>query len=91
MSATTDKWRCLTFVRGTMRTYYFDKKDGSPVRDNEGITLPDNSAAIHHSKQLAKELRIESPAGDRDLYIAVLDESGREIHREAVYRQERTE
>jgi hypothetical protein len=31
------------------------------------------------------EIRTQSPGGDRDLYIAVLDQTGREIHREPVY------
>jgi hypothetical protein len=68
-----------------MQTYYFDKKDGVPVRDNNGVQLADHSAAIDHSKGLAKEIRIQNPVGDSGLYIAVVDEGGREIHREAVY------
>ena len=68
-----------------MKTYYFDRKDGVPVRDNKGLQFAGHSTAILHSKNLAKEIRIESPGGDRDLYIAVLDETGREIHRESVY------
>ena len=70
-----------------MRTYYFDRKDGVPVRDNKGLGFSKPSAAIEHSKALANEIRIQTPApaGHRDLYIAVLDETGREIHREPVY------
>ena len=68
-----------------MRTYYFDKKDGVPVRDSQGLQLASHSAAMDHSKELAKDIRARSPEGDRNLYIAVLDESGREIHRESVY------
>ena len=69
-----------------MRTYYFDRKDGVPVRDNKGLGFSKPSAAIEHSKALANEIRIQIPEGHRDLYIAVLDETGREIHRELVYR-----
>jgi hypothetical protein len=67
-----------------MQTYYFDKKDGVPVRDNKGFQFAGHGAAIDHSKELAKEIRIQRPTGDSDSYIAVLDESGREIHRELV-------
>ena len=68
-----------------MRTYYFDRKDGVPVRDRSGLAFADQSAAIEHSKELAAKVRTESPGGNRDLYIAVMDENGREIHRERVY------
>ncbi len=68
-----------------MRTYYFDLADGVPVRDSKGLQLTSHSAAIDHSKELAKEIRVQNPVGDSALYIAVLDESGREIHRELVY------
>jgi hypothetical protein len=69
-----------------MRIYYFDKKDGVPVRDNSGIEFAGPSAAIEHSRKLAEEMRSRQVTGDSDLYIAVIDESGREIHREQVYR-----
>jgi hypothetical protein len=68
-----------------MKTYYFDKQDGVPVRDHEGIQLADHLAAVDHSQELAREIRVQNPIGDTDLYIAVLDETGREIHRERVY------
>jgi hypothetical protein len=68
-----------------MRTYYFDVKDGIPVRDNAGKEFATPSAAIEHSKQLAEEIRSKQTVGDSDLYILVVDESGREIHRERVY------
>jgi Domain of unknown function (DUF6894) len=68
-----------------MKTYYFDRKDGVPVRDNRGIEFSNPAAAIVHSRALAKEMRRQSPQGNRDLYIAVLDENGREMHREEVY------
>lgn len=68
-----------------MHTYYFDMKDGVPVRDRTGVELVSDGAAIAHSKQLADKVRIERPAGDPDLRIVVIDESGREVHREQVY------
>jgi hypothetical protein len=53
-----------------MPTYYFDRKDGVPVRDNKGLPFAGHSSAIEHSKEVAREIRIRTPAGDRDLYIA---------------------
>jgi hypothetical protein len=86
------KWRALPAAirrqldeERAMRTYYFDRKDGVPVRDNKGLQFAGHPTAILHSKQLAKEIRIQNPGGNRDLYIAVLDQTGREIHREPVY------
>lgn len=43
------------------------------------------SAAIEHSKQAALALRSEGQAANKDLHIIVLDESGREVHREPVF------
>lgn len=68
-----------------MPTFYFDAQDGVPVRDRTGLIFPTGGAAIEHSKQIALTIRGERPSGNRDLHIVVLDESGREIHREAVY------
>lgn len=68
-----------------MRTYYFDIRDGVPVRDRVGVQLPTCAAAIAHSKTLAQRLGHEHPVGDSNLVIAVIDESGAELHREKVY------
>lgn len=68
-----------------MHTYYFDMKDGVPVRDKAGVELASDGAAIAYSKQLADKVRTEKPAGNPDLRIVVVDESGREVHREPVY------
>ncbi|MBR0733273.1 hypothetical protein JQ595_31445 [Bradyrhizobium japonicum] len=68
-----------------MQTYYFDMKDGVPVRDKSGLELVSDGAAIAHSKVLADKVRKENPEGNSDLRIVVIDESGREIHREQVY------
>ena len=68
-----------------MQTYYFDMKDGVPVRDRAGMKFASNGAAIVHSKQLAEKIRSEKRAVNADLYIVVVDESGREVHREPVY------
>ena len=68
-----------------MRTYYFDIKDGIPSRDRQGIEFASAGGAIEHSKELARRLRSDNRLGDAGLAIVVVDESGAEIHREAVY------
>ena len=66
-----------------MPTYYFDMKDGVPVRDRSGLELVSDGAAIVHSKSLADKVRRNKPKGHPDL--VVIDESGREVHREQIY------
>lgn len=68
-----------------MRTYYFDIRDGVPLRDKVGMELATDGAAIVHSKGLADQLRRDKPQGHPALQIVVIDESGREVHREPVY------
>lgn len=68
-----------------MKTYYFDLQDGVAVRDQKGLELVSGGAAIEHSKRLAKLIRDKRQPDRKDLSIVVLDENGREIHREAVY------
>jgi hypothetical protein len=68
-----------------MRTYYFDTRDGIPTRDRRGIEFPTAAGAIEHSKELARRLRSDHRLKDPGLSIAVVDESGAEIHREPVY------
>ncbi|AWM02723.1 DUF6894 family protein [Bradyrhizobium amphicarpaeae] len=68
-----------------MPNYYFDMKDGVPVRDRSGLELVSDGAAIAHSKNLADGVRRDKPKGHPDLQVVVIDESGREIHRERIY------
>ncbi len=68
-----------------MQIYYFDMKDGVPVRDRVGLEFQTDSQAIEHSKNLALRAGQEGPAKDRNLCIVVLDQSGKEVHREPVY------
>lgn len=68
-----------------MRTYYFDLRDGVPVRDRHGLDFVSPGAAIAHSKDLAQRLRNERSTQDPRLIISVLDETGAEVHREPVY------
>ncbi len=72
-------------VRGCrMGIYYFDLRDGVPSRDRQGVEFATMSAAIEHSKLLARELRQDSRGKDVARSIVVIDESGTEIHRERV-------
>lgn len=68
-----------------MRTYYFDFKDGVAVRDRSGLELLGDGAAIAHSKDLAARVRRQQIRVNPDLHVVVVDESGREVHREKVY------
>jgi len=69
----------------SVRTYYFDIRNGVPARDVKGLVLASGRAAIEHSKRLATVIRDKPHSSRKDLYIAVIDESGKEIHREPVY------
>jgi hypothetical protein len=67
-----------------MRTYYFDVRDGVPVRDHVGLRLPTTAAAIEHSRKLARQFSHRWRSRNDELVISVLDESGAELHREKV-------
>jgi hypothetical protein len=69
----------------SMRTYYFDMKDGIPTRGRNGLEFATVSGAIEHSRDLARRLRHDPRLTDRKLSIVIVDESGAEIHREPVY------
>jgi len=67
-----------------MRTYYFDMKDGVPIRDRTGVQFRTGADAIEHSKMLARQFSHDPRRKDPIRAIVVLDESGTEIHREMV-------
>jgi hypothetical protein len=69
----------------TKQTFYFDMKDGVTIRDRIGIQFSLNSEAIEHSRILAERFRHDRIRDEPDLAISVVDESGREIHRELVH------
>ena len=71
--------------RLAMQTFFFDMKDGVPLRDRIGVEFRTTSEAIEHCNSMAKHFRDGSLSYDRDLEISVVNESGREIHREAVH------
>jgi len=68
-----------------MPTYYFDMKDGVPIRDRVGVDFPTDLRAIEHAKLIARRFGHEHPGKDRNLCVEVLSESGTKIHREPVY------
>ena len=70
-----------------MQTFFFDMKDGVPLRDRVGIDFDSNVEAIAHSRALARHFRDESLRADEDLEISVVNAVGREIHREFVHRE----
>ena len=68
-----------------MRTFYFEMKDGRPIRQRMGLEFPTTGDAIRHSRELARRLRHDPRIGDHALSIVVVDEAGVEIHHEPVY------
>jgi hypothetical protein len=70
-----------------MEKFFFDLKDGVPMRDRIGIALEGNAEAIVHCKELAQRFRDGSLRNDQDLEISVVNSVGREIHREFVHRE----
>jgi hypothetical protein len=70
-----------------MQKFFFDMKDGVPLRDRIGIDFKTNAEAIDHCKELAQHFRDDSLRDDEDLEISVVNASGREIHREYVHRE----
>ena len=72
-------------ARARARSLLRGQPDVGPVRDRTGKILAGTSAAIEHSKQMASAMRNESEPVNKDLNVIVLDESGREVHREPVY------
>jgi hypothetical protein len=76
-----------TFEVTAMQTFFFDMKDGVPLRDQVGIEFDTNGEAIAHSRVLAQHFRDESLRDDQELEISVVNALGREIHREFVHRE----
>jgi hypothetical protein len=78
---------CVKSLKTAMQKFFFDMKDGVPLRDRVGIDFKGNLEAIQHSKELARHFRDDSLRDDQDLEISVVNALGREIHREFVHRQ----
>ena len=62
--------------------FYFDVRDGIPVRDNVGREFRLVSEAIGYSKKYAADLRARG--GRSDLRVSVLNEYGTVVHEEPV-------
>lgn len=70
-----------------MDKFFFDMKDGVPMRDRVGIEFKTDAEAIEHCKELAQHFREGSLRDDMELEIAVVNSLGREIYREFVHRR----
>jgi hypothetical protein len=70
-----------------MQKFFFDMKDGVPLRDRLGIEFKTSAEAIVHCKELAQHFRDDSLTDDQDLEISVVNSLGREIHREFIHRE----
>jgi uncharacterized protein DUF6894 len=70
-----------------MQKFFFDMKDGVPMRDRIGVEFNTNAEAIGHCQEIAQDFRDNSLRDDQDLEILVVNKGGREIHREFVHRE----
>jgi hypothetical protein len=70
-----------------MQTFFFDMKDGVPMRDRVGVEFKTDAEAIKHCKELVQHFRDDSLRDDQDLEIAVVNSVGREIYRQFVHRE----
>jgi hypothetical protein len=66
--------------------YYFDQRDGLPIRDNCGRDFMRPSEAIQHAKYLAADIRAIERDVRPNLSIRVIGESGVTLHEEPVWR-----
>jgi hypothetical protein len=71
----------------TMQKFFFDMKDGVPHRDIVGAEFKTKAEAIEHCREIVQHFRDESLRDDQDLQISVVNELGREVHREFVHRE----
>ena len=58
-----------------MQKFFFDMKDGVPMRDRIGIEFNTNAEAISYCKEIAQDFRDNSLRDDQDLEILVVNES----------------
>ncbi len=70
-----------------MQNFFFDMKDGVPMRDRIGLEFKTNAYAIAHCEALAQHFFDESLTDDKNLEISVVNALGREIHRQFVHRR----
>src|SRR3984957_16356802 len=80
-SGTSTGWRPTQTRVEAMQRYFFDMKDGVPLRDRIGLEFKDNADAIAYCGVLAEHFYRDSLTDDKDLEISVVNSLGREIHR----------
>jgi hypothetical protein len=73
-----------------MPLYYFDFKDGVPVRDRIGHECASDQEAVAKGSLLAERIGAEQPDLVGDGYISVVNENGEEIYRAPVTRPGQT-
>jgi hypothetical protein len=64
--------------------YYFDLRNGVPIRDKNGLDFELVSGAILHAKKLAAELRAEHRPMMQDARVCVINEQGSVVHEESL-------
>jgi hypothetical protein len=68
-----------------MALYYFDFKNGIPVRDRFGRECANDEESILHGNTMARRIGTARPETiGRGCYISVLNESSQEIHQAPV-------
>jgi hypothetical protein len=68
-----------------VQTFFFDMKDGVPLRDRIGIEFNTNLEANRAQPRAGRD---DSLTDDQDLEISVVNAVGRKIHREFVHREQ---
>jgi hypothetical protein len=71
-----------------MHTYFFDMKDGVPLRDRVGLEFMTNADAIQHCREVARHIRDcslrDNPRGDA-LPITAITQSKEQTLHETVF------
>jgi hypothetical protein len=62
--------------------FYFDIRDGVPVRDRTGQEFERISEAITHAEELAAEFRSQRKPNGQNSRICVVSENGSVVHEE---------
>ena len=72
-----------------MARYYFDLKDGTRLRDHDGINFNTDAEAISHAEVIAKEIARDRPVFDPDapqLFVSIIHGNGHEVDKVPVQR-----
>jgi hypothetical protein len=68
-----------------MPRYFFDINDGHRLLDPSGSDCKNDAAAIEKARVLAIGVSLDKPAVDPKRHIAVIDDTGQEISKVAIY------